>query len=320
MNNIMEHRNYELQPVQLEDMYTKTLTEETKRSYMQTIKEFFGVDELNQISIQDMQSVTPDDANNFAHKLLEKGLKKATINKKLSALQSFYKFLCRRAVGVMTYNPFDPSEGSIRFKNASKDYSDKRVLAPEEIKKMFESAKNTPGVAGIRDLLVLELLATTGMRRAEICGINVGDIKLNLGKKIIEITGKGDKTRLVVLSGSADKLIDEYLAARKLTYNNKDKPLIVAHGNRANEQRLTTTGIYRIVKQHASQAGIDADTISPHCLRATFATTVYEKLNMNVNDIRELLGHAASSTTQRYIKSVNMIKNNPADKLDSMYK
>lgn len=320
MTNIMEHRNYELQPVQLEDMYTKTLTEETKRSYMQTIKEFFGVEELNQISIQDMQSVTPDVANDYAHKLLAKGLKKATINKKLSALQSFYKFLCRRAIGVMPYNPFDPAEGSIRFKNASKDYSDKRVLSAEEVKGMFESARNTDGITGIRDLLVLELLATTGMRRAEICSINVGDIKLNLGKKIIEITGKGDKTRMIVLSGSADRLIDKYLDARGVSYSDKDEPLIVAHGNRANGSRLTTQGIYRIVKQHAEQAGIDADTISPHCLRATYATTVYDQLDMNVNDIRELMGHSSVATTQRYIKSANMIKNNPADKLANMFK
>ena len=304
----------------IETLYTNTLTPETKRSYMQTIKEFFGVDDISKISIEDMQSVTPDWANAYAHKLLDKGISKATINKKLSALQNFYKFLCRRNVGICSYNPFSTDEGAIRFKNASKDYSDKRVLAPEEIKKLFDSARSMEGIKGIRDLLILELLATTGMRRAELCGIKIGDIKLNLGVKVIEITGKGDKTRMIVVSRNVDKLIDQYLEARGVTYKDKNLPLITTHSNRGSGQPMTPNTVYRAVKQHADNAGIDADSISPHALRATYATTVYDELDMDVNTIRELMGHSSQSTTQRYIKSVNMIRNNPANKLDNMFK
>ncbi|MEE1071217.1 MAG: tyrosine-type recombinase/integrase [Cellulosilyticum sp.] len=319
-NSILVHSNMEIAPVSIEDLYTNTLTAETKRSYMQTIKEFFNVQELHEISIEDMQCVTPDMANAYAHKLLDKGIAKATINKKLSALQNFYKFLCRRNIGIMTYNPFSTDEGCIRFKNASKDYSDKRVLAPEEIKALFDSARNVGGIIGLRDLLILEMLATTGMRRAEICGIKIGDIKLNLGKKIIEITGKGDKTRMIVVSGKVDKLIDEYLDARGVTYKDKDLPLLTTHSPRGTGKPMTANTVYRAVKAHADNAGIDADSISPHALRATYATTVYDQLDMNVNTIRELMGHSSVATTQRYIKSVNMIKNNPADTLDNMFK
>lgn len=319
-NSILVHSNMEIAPVNIEDLYTNTLTAETKRSYVQTIKEFFGVEDLSKISVEDMRKVTPDMANEYAHNLLSKGIHKATINKKLSALQNFYKFLCRRTIGIMTYNPFSTDEGCIRFKNASKDYSDKRVLSPEEVNRLFESARNTEGIKGIRDLLILELLATTGMRRAEICGIKVGDIKLNLGKKIIEITGKGDKTRMIVVSKNVDKLIDQYLAARGITYKDKDQPLITTHSPRGTGKPMTTNTVYRVVKEHADNAGIDADTISPHALRATYATTVYDELDMDVNTIRELMGHSSQATTQRYIKSVNMIKNNPADKLDNMFK
>lgn len=319
-NSILVHSNMGIAVRNIEDLYTNTLTKETKRSYIQTIKEFFNVQELHIISIEDMQNVTPDMANEYAHKLLKKGISKATINKKLSALQNFYKFLCRRSIGIMTYNPFSTDEGCIRFKNASKDYSDKRVLSPEEVKALFDSAKSEGGIAGLRDLLILKMLATTGMRRAEICGIKIGDIKLNLGKKIIEITGKGDKTRMVVVSAEVDKLIDEYLAARGVTYKDKVLPLITTHSPRGTGEPMTTNTVYRVVKKHADHAGIDADSISPHALRATYATTVYDELDMNVNDIRELMGHSSVSTTQRYIKSVNMIRNNPADKLDKMFK
>ena len=319
-NSILVHSNMEIVPVNIEDLYTNTLTAETKRSYMQTIKEFFQVDDLGKISVEDMQRVTPDMANEYAHRLLDKGIAKSTINKKLSALQNFYKFLCRRTIGICSYNSFDTAEGCIRFKNASKDYSDKRVLSSEEVNRLFESARNTEGIKGIRDLLILELLATTGMRRAEICGIKVGDIKLNLGKKIIEITGKGDKTRMIVVSKNVDKLIDQYLDARGITYKDKDQPLVTTHSPRGTGKPMTTNTVYRVVKEHADNAGIDADTISPHALRATYATTIYDQLDMDVNTIRELMGHSSQATTQRYIKSVNMIRKNPADKLDDMFK
>lgn len=319
-NSILVHSNMEIAPVNIEDLYTNTLTAETKRSYMQTIKEFFEVNELSQISIEDMQKVTPDMANEYAHRLLDKGIHKATINKKLSALQNFYKFLCRRNIGICSYNPFSTDEGAIRFKNASKDYSDKRVLSAEEVKALFESARNTEGIKGVRDLLILELLATTGMRRAELCGIKIGDIKLNLGKKVIEITGKGDKTRMIVVSGNVDKLIDQYLTARGVTYQDKDLPLLTTHSPRSTGKPMTANTVYRAVKEHADNAGIDADSISPHALRATYATTVYDNLDMDVNTIRQLMGHSSQNTTIRYIKSVNMIRNNPADKLDNMFK
>lgn len=319
-NSILVHLNMEIAVRNIEDLYTNTLTEETKRSYMQTIKEFFNVQELHMISVEDMQRVTPDMANAYAHALLDKGISKATINKKLSALQNFYKFLCRRNIGIMTYNPFSTDEGAIRFKNASKDYSNKRVLSAQEVKALFDSAKSEEGIVGLRDLLILEMLATTGMRRAEICGIKIGDIKLNLGKKIIEITGKGDKTRMIVVSNKVDKLITDYLDARGVTYQDKDLPLITTHSPRGTGEPMTPNTVYRVVKKHADNAGIDADSISPHALRATYATTVYDQLDMNVNTIRELMGHSSVATTQRYIKSVNMIRNNPADTLDNMFK
>lgn len=319
-NSILVHSNMEIAPVNIEDLYTNTLTAETKRSYMQTIKEFFGVNELSQISIEDMQKVTPDMANEYAHRLLDKGLSPATINKKLSALQNFYKFLCRKSIGIMTYNPMNVDEGCIRFKNTTKNYSDKRTLTPEEVKALFESARNTDGIKGIRDLLILELLATTGMRRAEICGIKVGDIKLNLGKKIIEITGKGDKTRMIVVSKNVDKLIDQYLAARGITYKDKDQPLITTHSPRGTGKPMTANTVYRAVKEHADNAGIDADSISPHSIRHTYATTVYENINHDVNLLQSLMGHSSSSTTRRYIHTSEVITKNPANKLDELYK
>lgn len=310
----------ELEQVELCDMYTNTLTPLTKMNYISTIKEFFGVSDLSQITIEQMQSVTPNMANIYAHKLLAEGNAKSTINRKLSALHSFYKFLCRRNVGIMGYSPFSTDEGCIRFKNATKDYSDKRVLNQDEIVKMFKSAAKEGGIIGKRDLLVLQLLATTGMRRAELCGIKLGDITTMSGKHIAQITGKGDKTRIIVIADHVYELIKEYLDTRGVSFKDKTLPLIVSHSSNADPTKhVDTTTIYRIVKKHADKAGVDADTISPHALRTTFATTAYSDLDMNLDTIQELMGHSSQSTTRRYAKAIKMLDNSPAEKLANMY-
>ena len=128
---------YEVANTDIYELYTNTLTPITKMNYISTIRSFFGVEDLSQITIQDIQSITPDVVNAWANYQLSIGQSKSTINRKLSAMKSFYQFLCRRNVRIMEYNPFSTEEGAIRYKNASKDYSDKRVLEPKEVGKMW---------------------------------------------------------------------------------------------------------------------------------------------------------------------------------------
>lgn len=107
MNNLALINNHMELPY-LDDVitvaYTNTLTDETKRTYLSTILEFFNVSDLNDISVANIRSITPEIATTWAHQLIKNGLAIATVNKKLSSLQSFYKFLCRRNVGIMSYN------------------------------------------------------------------------------------------------------------------------------------------------------------------------------------------------------------------------
>lgn len=310
----------EVQSMNIYNLYTNTLTPLTKINYISTIKNFFGVNDLSQITIEDMQSVTPDIVNNWANYQLAQGIAKSTINRKLSAMHSFYKFLCRRNIGIMDYNPFDTSEGAIRFKNAIKDYSDKRVLTAEEVKQMFQLAKQEGGIIGVRDLLVLQLLATTGMRRAELCSIKLGDIQKLNGKHIINIIGKGDKRRLIMITQHIWLLIKKYLEMRNVSLYDRQLPLIISHSSNADPTKhIDTTTVYRIVKKYAKKAGIDESTISPHCFRATYATIGYGELGVDLDTMQELMGHSSSSTTRRYAKTLRMIDNNPAEQLGSMF-
>ena len=318
MNNILVQGNTQLETVNVEEMFTNTLGKETKRAYVQAIKEFFGKDLCN-ITIEDMQAVTPEMANKYAMNLLNNGLKRTSINRKLSALHSFYKFLCRRSVGIMTYNPFDSDEGCIRFKNAQKNYIAKRALVADEVKTMFDLAKMDNSIIGVRDLLVLELLATTGMRRAEICEIKIGDIQLTQGVYAINIVGKGNKERVIVASNEVMGIINKYMNMRGITMKDKDEYLLVSHANRkSGSGKVSTNMIYRIVKHYAELADIDPDTISPHTLRHTFATQCIG-MGTPIQDVQQLMGHASINTTELYNHSFNIINNNPAEKLTSMY-
>ena len=318
MNNILVQENTQLETVNVEEMFTNTLGKETKRAYVQAIKEFFGKDLCN-ITIEDMQAVTPEMANNYAMNLLNNGLKRTSINRKLSALHSFYKFLCRRSVGIMTYNPFDSDEGCIRFKNAQKNYIAKRALVADEVKTMFDLAKMDNSIIGVRDLLVLELLATTGMRRAEICEIKIGDIQFTQGVYAINIVGKGNKERIIVASNEVMGIINKYMNMRGITMKDKDEYLLVSHANRkSGSGKVSTNMIYRIVKHYAELADIDPDTISPHTLRHTFATQCIG-MGTPIQDVQQLMGHASINTTELYNHSFNIINNNPAEKLTSMY-
>ena len=318
MNNILVQENTQLATVNVEEMFTNTLGKETKRAYVQAIKEFFGKDLCN-ITIKDMQAVTPEMANQYAMNLLNNGLKRTSINRKLSALHSFYKFLCRRSVGIMTYNPFDSDEGCIRFKNAQKNYIAKRALVTDEVKTMFDLAKMDNSIIGVRDLLVLELLATTGMRRAEICEIKIGDIQLTQGVYVINIVGKGNKERIIVASNEVMGIINKYMNMRGITMKDKDEYLLVSHANRkSGSGKVSTNMIYRIVKHYAELADIDPDTISPHTLRHTFATQCIG-MGTPIQDVQQLMGHASINTTELYNHSFNIINNNPAEKLTSMY-
>ena len=322
MNNteLMTSVKGEVAQANIYDLYTNTLTPLTKVNYVSTIKSFFGVHDLSQITVEDMQSITPDVVNAWANRQYAEGIAKSTINRKLSAMYSFYKFLCRRNVGIMSYNPFATDEGAIRFKNATKDYSDKRVLTADEVRAMFKLAHKEGGIIGTRDLLVLQLLATTGMRRAEVCSIKIGDIQTLNGKYIVNITGKGDKKRIIMITDHIWVLIERYMEMRHVTLKDRMLPLIVSHSSNADPAKhLDTTTIYRIVKKYAAKAGIDESTISPHCFRATYATLAYGELGSTKDELQELMGHTSVATTSRYIKTLNMLKNSPAEKLESMF-
>jgi integrase/recombinase XerD len=143
---------------------------------------------------------------------------------------------------------------------------------------------------GIRDKAILEVLYSCGLRVSELCNLRLGD--LFFGEGYIRITGKGDKQRLVPISGIARERIQRYKDVR--TKKSTEDTLFL--NNRGS--KLTRVMIFNIIKQAALLAGI-AKSIRPHTLRHSFATHLLEG-GANIRQVQEMLGHESILTTEIY--------------------
>jgi site-specific recombinase XerD len=298
-------------------MLAGSLSGNTKRAYLSDILDFFGVEELTDISIDMIQNVDVSTATQYRERLMSQGKKPSTVNRKLTSLSKFYSFLTRYEVGIMQYNPFSDKQGLARVKQ-NKRYSNTRCLTKEEVQKLVQITMENNDLEAVRNRIIVLLLATTGMRRTELNQIKVRDIVKNQGKDVIEIRGKGDKERLVVISGTVKVFIDRYLAMRGVSYSDVDAYLLVGHSKRfaklEKEVPITDKAIYNMIKAVAEKAGIGADDISPHCLRHTFITEALD-MGVKLEDVQDMVGHADLATTRRYDHTNRVLKNNPADAL-----
>jgi site-specific recombinase XerD len=299
------------------NMYANSLTPNTKRAYVKDVMNFFGVNKIENITLEAITKVNISSAQIFREMLLREGKALSTINRKITSLSNFYRVLCRREIKLMDFNPFDGSEGSVRVRQ-DKSYSNTRSLSTDEVKAMLAKTTEEDALA-VRNRLIVLFLATSGMRRQEIVLIKIGDIKKNMGKDVVEILGKGGKHRLVVISGTVKALIDKYISMRGLTYKDTNKYLLTSHSTGTNpDNPISTETIRRVIKEVAGDAGIGAETVSPHSLRHTFATQSL-LLGKNMEDVQDMMGHSDIKTTRRYDHTNRVINNSSAEQLDAMF-
>lgn len=177
------------------------------------------------------------------------------------------------------------------------------VLAREELEAMFRSIDITRR-NGLRDLALLHLLFSTGLRVSELSHLNRRD--MNLVSREFRVVGKGRKARIVFLSETAAQFLKDYLNARDDNFT----PLFLSNSNRSNvkslfgeERRLEPQAIERIIRQIARQAGL-VKKVTPHTLRHTFATELLRN-GADIRSVQEMLGHSSITTTQIYTHLTN---------------
>lgn len=216
--------------------------------------------------------------------VLRNNISRASMNRKLSSIKSFFNYLKRR--GLISNNP---SAKVTSGKNIEKYPA---VLNLKEVKKLLDFNFSSDKLA-VRDKALLEFLYSTGCRVQEASMLQLNNLDLLSGTALV--VGKGNKERIVPLGGFAVQRIYEYLQVRECKNWGSDTPavFITVRG-----KRISQRTIRRIVKKYTYLSGVKKNA-GPHTLRHSFATHMLEA-GCNLRTVQELLGHSRLQTTERY--------------------
>lgn len=266
----------------------KNYSENTIKSYKEDILEFknFIHDEKRASDILHIRNDRA--AKDFKSSLRYKNDSISSIDRKLSSLRSFYKYLVKEE--IVKENFFESIESIKKEKRLP------RVVKEPELKQLFESI-DTNDTLGFRNYLILEVLYGCGLRVSELCNIQISDI--DFATNTIKIRGKGSKERLAMLFDELVRDLKEYLSLYRIQLLKKSKNI----ENRTvflnkNGTSLTPRGVRVILEGIISKAG-ETYHLTPHMLRHSFATSMLDH-GADLRSVQELLGHENLSTTQIY--------------------
>lgn len=228
--------------------------------------------------------------------LIEENISPRSINRKLCALKSFYKFLIRE--GEVTSNPMSKIR-SPRNPGRLPVY-----LEEEKMKRLLDETEWREGFQGMRDQLILELFYATGMRLSELVHLNESAVDFN--SDTIKVLGKRNKERLIPFGNRMKSMLSAYIREKHRLFGESDSLLVTDKGAKVYHKM-----IYLTVRHYLTLV-TTVDKKSPHVLRHTFATHMLNN-GAGLNAVKELLGHANLSATQVYT-------HNTIEKLKRIYK
>jgi len=258
--------------------YERNYSVHTVRAYMNDLAEF---EDFLSNSSTEIEKVNAKNINLYSLNLYTKN-SKSTVSRKLTTLRSFFNFMVRK--GNIKQNPAK----LIPLPKKEKELP--VFLSVDEVFKLIDSI-DPEGILPLRDLAIIELLYSSGLRVSELAKIKV--LNIDHRENFVKVSGKGNKERVVPFGSNAREVILQYLR-RRTELKPKDDFFFL--NNRGSG--LTTRSIERIVKKYGLLSGISKN-ISPHALRHTFATHLLGG-GADLRSIQELLGHSSLSTTQRY--------------------
>jgi integrase/recombinase XerC len=265
-------------------------------SYERDIRQFS--DYLQEVyHVNDARAVVDVMIRSWLAELMDQGLVPKTINRKISSLKSFFKFLMRQE--YIHLNPTLKIQGPKQNKRLPSFIEERKM-------DMLLETETDDDFEGVRNQLILELFYATGIRRAELIGLLISNV--NLASQQIKVLGKRNKERIIPVSANLIQQFEVYF---------KWRDTIVDNGKDAGWVFLTKKGekmypklVYRIVNTYLSTVSTQSKK-SPHVLRHTFATHMLNN-GADLNAVKELLGHASLSATQIYT-------HNTIEKLKKIY-
>ena len=263
--------------------FERNYSEKTIVSYRIDLEEF--EDYLKKVDAEkSLVTADADLVRSWMVYLMEKGRSVATVNRKLSSLRSFYRFLLRRRIVDL-----DPM---LKVVGPKKQKTLPSFLRVQEMDRLLDECSVNEGFEGVRDRLILEMFYATGMRLSELIGLSDADV--DLSAKLLKVTGKRNKQRLIPFGEELWTDLLGYIKLRNETLPDRDSALFV----RKDGKRMYPELVYRLVRRNLSKVAA-LKKRSPHVLRHTFATAMLNG-NAELQAVKELLGHESLATTEIY--------------------
>ena len=262
----------------------KKYSSHTILAYKKDLEDFLDFI-TTEYSITKIKTVNYSIIRSWIVSLVEKGIANRSINRKISSLNSYFKFLLKSK--QVSENPLLKHRALKTSKKVQIPFSEK------EINDVLILLNNVDSFEGVRNKLIVELFYTTGMRRAELVSLQLKGVDSN--NKTIKILGKRNKERLIPLLPSVVKTLELYQKERIQLEKIVDSSflLLTKRG-----EKVYNNLVYRVINSYFSKASVKVKK-SPHILRHSFATHLLNQ-GADINAVKELLGHSSLASTQVY--------------------
>jgi len=247
---------------------------------------------LTNFELQNIEQVSYSEIRSWIVDLVTKKNSNSSINRKISSLQSYYKFLLKTK--TISVNPL------LKHKPLKKEKKLQVPFSEKEMNEVIDSLKNLDDFISVRNKLMIEMFYGTGMRRIELINLKLKDVDLE--NKTIKVLGKRNKERYIPLLNFVIKSFNSYTLKRTEIKTESENLFITDKGKKTCE-----TLVYRVINTYFSGVSSKVKK-SPHIIRHSFATHLLNE-GADLNAIKELLGHASLASTQVYTSSsLNKIK------------
>ncbi len=261
----------------------RNYSERTIVSYGTDLREFEEYLEETEAEL-DFTKVHADHVRNWISGLMDKGRTATSVNRKLSSLRSFYRFLLKKELVVV--NPM------LKIVGPKKEKPLPSFVREKDMDRLLDELSFGEGFEGCRDRVILEVFYATGVRLSELIGLNEADV--DFSARLIKVTGKRNKQRLIPFGNELMEELLIYNKVRTETFPGGTEAFFV----RKNGERMYPVQVYRLVKRNLSRV-VTLKRRSPHVLRHTFATAMLNG-NAELRAVQELLGHESLATTEIY--------------------
>ncbi len=275
----------------------KNYSKHTLIAYHKDLKDFYEY-ASSEFDFLTITKVSYPIIRSWIVKLVDDGVSNTTINRKISSLRTYYKYLLK--IGDIEVSPLAKHKVLKTAKKLQVPFSEK------EIEDVLEILNKEKDFVGVRNKLIVELFYSTGMRRGELVSLKFNNVSIL--NKTIKVLGKRNKERIIPLLPSVINTITLYIDFRNSlnSISDKDFLLLTEKGN-----KLYETLVYRVINNYFSKASEKVKK-SPHILRHSFATHLLNE-GADIKSVKELLGHSSLASTQIYA-------NNSISKLKQVYK